>query len=75
MKKAVQTRVRKLRATEYKKLSSQIDKMPRSKRNAARKVVKKRLMKFQKDLFAKMTGSKRMNLADLKKFVSRNIKF
>ena len=44
VKKAVQTRVRKLRATEYKKLSSQIDKMPRSKRKAARKVVKKRLI-------------------------------
>ena len=74
VKKAVQTRVRKLRAEEFKKLSAKIAKIPRGKRKAAREVVRKRLMNVQKSLFSRMTLDK-MDLKELKKLVSKRIKF
>jgi hypothetical protein len=75
LKKKVQARIRAERAKHYKKISVEINKLPKAKRKTARLQARKTLMKTQKEIFSKMTGTKKMAIKDLRKLVTAAIRF
>ena len=75
LKKKVQARIRAERAKHYKKISVEINKLPKAKRKTARLQARKTLMKTQKEIFSKMTGTNKMAIKDLRKLVTAEIRF
>ena len=75
LRKKVQARIRAERAKHYKKISVEINKLPKAKRKTARLQARKTLMKTQKEIFSKMTGTKKMAIKDLRKLVTAAIRF
>lgn len=74
-KKRVMAKIRKDRASEYKKHGERIKKLPPNQRKSERLKIRKSLMAKQKTVFATMRGKSRITLDALKKLERSSIKW